>query len=125
MSKPPTDNDLSLTVTISGRPYPLRVSREDEPAIRSISKEINEKLNGFHKQFVGKDRQDCLAMLLMIYAVDLYKLKDGRDAGAAPATGALSEEALATIDALKSEIRTALAESAVDEEDENGDMAAD
>ena len=121
MSKPATD-DLSVTVTVSGRPYPLRVAREDEPAIRSIAKEINERLTNFQKTYVGKDRQDCLAMLLLIYAVDLYKLKDGRGAGAE--TGALPEDALAAVEALQAEIRTALAESAVDDDDEAGDTAS-
>jgi len=76
-----TDGDfLSLTVTLGGRPYPLRVVPEDEEPIRRIAKELNDKLTNFQETYPGRDKQDCLAMLLLIYAVDLYKVKDGRAA---------------------------------------------
>ena len=121
MSKPadPAD-DRALNVTLAGRPYPLRVSRSDEEAIRRIGKELNDKVVEFQKTYVGRDKQDCLAMLLLLYAVDLYKLKDGQTA---PAAGALPEDALATVEQLKADIRAALAESAV--EDEGGADDAD
>ena len=78
MATSKTDGDfLSLTVTLGGRPYPLRVVPEDEEPIRRIAKELNDKLTDFQETYPGRDKQDCLAMLLLIYAVDLYKVKDG------------------------------------------------
>ncbi|MFK8056156.1 MAG: cell division protein ZapA [Saprospiraceae bacterium] len=80
MATSKTDGDfLSLTVTLGGRPYPLRVVPEDEEPIRRIAKELNAKLTDFQGTYPGRDKQDCLAMLLLIYAVDLYKVKDGRE----------------------------------------------
>ncbi len=76
MSKPVADAEsLSLTVTLAGRPYPLRVLPADEEPIRRIAKELNDKVVEYQRAYSGKDKQDCLAMLLFIYAVDLYKAK--------------------------------------------------
>ena len=78
MSTTPSDESfLSLTVTVGGRAYPLRVLPEDEGPISRIAKEINDKLATFQQTYQGKDKQDFLAMLLLIYAVDLYKVKEG------------------------------------------------
>lgn len=119
MSEPTADTPdadvLSLTVTLAGRPYPLRVAPRDEAAIRRISKELNDKVADFQRSYVGKDKQDCLAMLLLIYAVDLYKVKDA-GAGEAPIGGTLPADAIATIERLKADITQALADSASDED---------
>jgi len=48
---------------------------EDAEPIRSITKELNDKLAEFQQRYTGRDKQDCLAMLLLIYSVDLYKVK--------------------------------------------------
>ena len=64
-------------MTLGGRPYPLRVLPEDEGPIRRIARELNGKLAGFRERYPERDAQDCLAMLLLIYSVDLYKVKDG------------------------------------------------
>ena len=118
MSKPAADSEATaLNVTLAGRPYPLRVTPEDEPAIRRISKELNDRVVEFQRSYVGKDKQDCLAMLLLIYAVDLYKVKGGRDVGT-PVAGALPPDALATIEQLSAEVATALEESAAEEDED-------
>lgn len=62
-----------ITVLIAGRPYPLKINASDEPAIRKIVKELNEKLNRFQLNYTNKDKQDCLSMTLLTYAVDLHK----------------------------------------------------
>jgi len=63
----------NITVVIAGRPYPLKIKGEDEPAIRKIVKEVNEKINKFQLTYTRKDKQDCLSMALLTYAVDLFK----------------------------------------------------
>ncbi|MCB0517733.1 MAG: cell division protein ZapA [Lewinellaceae bacterium] len=62
-----------LTVTIAGRPYPLKIKANDEPVIRKIVKEVNEKVNRFQLTYPNREKQDCLAMALLAYAVDLHK----------------------------------------------------
>ena len=67
----------NITVVIASRPYPLKVKQEDEAAIRKIIKEINEKINRFQLTYTNKDKQDCLAMAVLTYAVDLYRSQQG------------------------------------------------
>lgn len=62
-----------LTVTIAGRPYPLKIKASDEPMVRQIVKEVNEKVNKFQLTYANREKQDCLAMALLAYAVDLHK----------------------------------------------------
>jgi len=66
---------ISTSVMISGRSYPLKISASDEPTIKKIVKEVNEKVNSFSTAYTKKDKQDCLAMVLLTYAVDLHKSK--------------------------------------------------
>lgn len=62
-----------LTVTIAGRPYPLKIKATDEPSIRKIVKDVNEKVNKFQLTYSNRDKQDCLAMALLAFAIDLHK----------------------------------------------------
>ena len=64
-----------ITVTIAGRPYPLKISTRDESAIRKLVKEVNEKINRFQLKYPKRDKQDCLAMAMLTYAVDLQVAK--------------------------------------------------
>ena len=65
----------NITVLIAGRPYPLKIKVGDEPTIRKIVKEVNEKVNRFQLTYTNKDKQDCLSMAVLTYAVDLHKSK--------------------------------------------------
>lgn len=65
----------NITVLIAGRPYPLKVRAAEEHAIRKVAKEINETINRFQMTYTSKDKQDCLSMALLTYAVDLRKHK--------------------------------------------------
>ena len=69
----------NITVLIAGRPYPLKVKAGDEEAIRKIVKDVNEKVNRFQLTYTKKDKQDCLSMALLTYAVDLHKAKTGEN----------------------------------------------
>lgn len=71
----------NITVLIAGRPYPLKVKVGDEDAIRRIVKDVNEKVNRFQLTYTKKDKQDCLSMALLTYAVDLHKSKTGENSG--------------------------------------------
>ncbi len=75
-----------ITVVIGGRPYPLKIKAEDEAAIRKIVKEVNEKINLFQLTYTNKDKQDCLSMVLLTYAVDLFKSRQSATEDAAVAS---------------------------------------
>ena len=88
----------NITVVIASRPYPLKVKQEEEASIRKIIKEINEKINRFQLTYTNKDKQDCLAMAVLTYAVDLYKTQQNT-----VQDGALASK-LAKIDQLLDEV---------------------
>ena len=67
------DGTSNITVLIAGRPYPLRVKEGDEPIIRRIVKEVNDKIALYQTSYPRKDRQDWLTMALLTFAVDLHK----------------------------------------------------
>ena len=70
---------LQITVIIAGRPYPLKIQKGDEATIRDIVKEINDKVNKFQQAYRKKDKQDCLTMTLLTYAVDMHKIQNSRE----------------------------------------------
>ena len=91
-----------LTCTIAGRPYPLKIKASDEPIIRRVVKEVNEKVNKFQLTYPSREKQDCLAMALLAYAVDLNKASSQPKAPSSPELSkklthleALLDEALA------------------------------
>ncbi len=65
----------SLKVHIAGRSYPLKVKESDAEFIKSIAEEVNEKIHSFQRSYANRDKQDCLSMALLTYAVDLHKAK--------------------------------------------------
>jgi len=69
---------IKITVIIAGRPYPLRIKAADEPAVRKIVKEVNEKITTFQSAYQGRDKQDGLSMTILTYAFDLYKLRQDK-----------------------------------------------
>ena len=68
-----SDSTNNITVIIAGRPYPLKIKEGDEPIIRRIVKEVNDKISLFQNTYPRKDRQDWLSMALLTTAVDLHK----------------------------------------------------
>jgi cell division protein ZapA (FtsZ GTPase activity inhibitor) len=68
-----SDSTNNITVIIAGRPYPLKIKEGDEPIIRRIVKEVNDKIALFQNTYPRKDRQDWLSMALLTIAVDLHK----------------------------------------------------
>jgi len=68
-----------ITAIIAGRPYPLKIKAGDESLIREIVKEINDKIRLFQTTYTEKDKQDHLVMVLLTYAVELFKAKQQSD----------------------------------------------
>jgi len=73
------DETKSMTVNIAGRSYPLRVKEKDKLSIQQVVDDINEKVKDFQLTYINKDKQDCLAMALLTYAVDYNKIKLSND----------------------------------------------
>ena len=67
------NHTIQVTVLIAGRPYLLKVNAADEVLIHRLAKEINDKSATFKAAQPSKDNQDCLAMALLTYAVELHR----------------------------------------------------
>jgi cell division protein ZapA len=68
----------SIDVTIAGRAFPLKVTDEEESMVLRVTDEINDKVRNLQKTYQQKDKQDCLSMALLTYAVENAKLKGDR-----------------------------------------------
>ncbi len=65
----------SLQVMIEGRQYSLQVHETDADSMNRIVEEVNETLKSLHISYPNKDRQDCMAMALLTFAVKLYEAR--------------------------------------------------
>ncbi len=70
-----SDEYKNITITLAGRPYPLKIKTGDEDSIRRIVKGLNEKINNFQIAYTSKDKQDCISMTLLTVAVEFHKLQ--------------------------------------------------
>jgi len=66
----------SIEVVIAGRSFPLKVTEEEEALILQVIEEINEKVHNLQNIYLQKDKQDCLSMALLTYALETAKLKN-------------------------------------------------
>jgi cell division protein ZapA (FtsZ GTPase activity inhibitor) len=82
--------EVSIQITIAGRPYPLTVSENDVERIEAAAKQINAFADQFSQDFGVSDKQDVLAMA----ALHLTS-----QAGQAPAP---ATEPVAQIDSIES-----------------------
>ncbi|GAB4494599.1 MAG: hypothetical protein OHK0019_21440 [Saprospiraceae bacterium] len=64
---------IPVTVLIAGRPYLLKINAADEALVHRLAKEISDKTAAFKATQPSKDTQDCLAMALLTYAVELHR----------------------------------------------------
>lgn len=64
---------VQVTILIAGRPYLLKVNAADEALIHRLAKEINDNATAFKAAQPSKDTQDCLALTLLTYAVELHR----------------------------------------------------
>ena len=81
-------NSRAIQVVIAGRPYPIRVTGAEEPGLRQLVTEINNRFNDFQIKYSNRDAQDCLVMTLLTYA---NELRSARELADTSTDGALSK----------------------------------
>ncbi|MBL7770266.1 MAG: cell division protein ZapA [Flavipsychrobacter sp.] len=64
------DHLIPANIVIGDRTYRIKIRMQDEEAVRSTVKLINEKILEFKTQFSAKDMQDYIAMVLVWYATE-------------------------------------------------------
>lgn len=68
------DKLININVMIADRPYRMKVSADEEGAVRAVAKEINTKVKQYQQAFSSKDKQDFLAMIALENAVEGSKV---------------------------------------------------
>lgn len=66
----------SIEVNIAGRSFPLKVTDEEETLVLRVAEEINDKVKNLQNTYLQRDKQDCLSMALLTYALETAKLKN-------------------------------------------------
>ncbi len=64
---------IPVNIVIADRTYRLKIRAEDEEAVRSVTKIINNKIGEFRVAFAGKDMQDYVSMVLLWFATEQNK----------------------------------------------------
>lgn len=86
------ENDLkTITVTIAGRNFPLKVTESEEVVVTDLVLELNTKVNEFQTTYPSRDKLDCVIMTLLTYTFDQKNPADDED----------TTQAHARIDAIK------------------------
>ncbi len=83
------EDTININLLIADRTYPLRVRPEEEEGVRNAAKLINEKIREFQNLYEGKDKQDYLAMAILVFAVETLNKQN-----ASPNTESSIEESL-------------------------------
>ena len=61
---------VSINVHLGGRMYPLTIQVNQEDLLRNITREMNERIGQLQVQDGYKDKQDCIAIAAMSWALD-------------------------------------------------------
>lgn len=69
-------SELSITVRIAGRQFPLTIEREEEEMVRNAAKMVDEQFRFFSENYAVKDRADLLAMAALQMATTALKAKE-------------------------------------------------
>lgn len=65
-----------INVVIAGRSFPVKVTVEEERAVRNIEKDVNSKILEYQQKYADKDKLDLVIMVLLIQAFELDKVRN-------------------------------------------------
>ena len=90
------NHTIQVTVLIAGRPYLLKINQADEALVHRLVRQINDKTAAFKAAQPSKDNQDCLALALLTYAVELHRAQQDPQ-GVRPTAAKSPEKRLETV----------------------------
>ncbi|MBA4141077.1 MAG: cell division protein ZapA [Segetibacter sp.] len=64
---------IPVNISVADRSFRLKIQPEDEEIVRKTIKTINEKIIEYKTNFVGKDMQDYVSMVLLWFATEQQK----------------------------------------------------
>ncbi len=68
----PVSDNIQIEVTIAEKPYSLQIKASDEPIMKEIVQEVNEKVQQMQNTYPSRDKQDWLALALLSFAAELH-----------------------------------------------------
>ena len=68
-------SDTSVTITIAGLNYQLKLSAADHNMVQQAASFINEHISEFEKNYPVKEKRDILAMVSLQMVTELLKTK--------------------------------------------------
>ncbi len=71
-----SNDSININVIVADRPYRLRAKKHEEENVRKAARLIKEKLREYQSAYDAKDKQDYLAMIALMFAVDTLNYKD-------------------------------------------------
>jgi cell division protein ZapA (FtsZ GTPase activity inhibitor) len=75
--------EKSVTITIAGRTYPIKVDSAEEAFVHDAADRINKRVSQLETGFVVKDKQDLLALTALQFATQYLeaqtKIVDDKD----------------------------------------------
>lgn len=95
------DKLIPVNVVIADRSYRLKIRVEEEEGVRRSMKEVNDKILEFKTAYAGKDIQDYIAMVLIMYAT---QPTSPSSAGATAATDPEADNRLRNMESLLDEV---------------------
>ena len=63
-----SDPLIPINIILADRSYRLKIKPEEEESVRKTVKEVNEKILEYKTAYAGKDLQDYISMVLLMYA---------------------------------------------------------
>ena len=70
-----TEDTISINIVVADRPYRLKIKPQEEEVVRKAAKKINEQLRNLQNTYDAKDKQDYLAMSILMNTTELLNLK--------------------------------------------------
>lgn len=69
----------TIQITVAGRTFPVKATKDEEVVIRNLETEINGKILEFQKMYPMRDKLDCVIMTMLTYTYDLQNKKNDYD----------------------------------------------
>lgn len=72
-----TEAKKQVTIVIAGRSYPVQMDPVEEREVKTVVAEVNARVESIQSRYPKQDKQDCLAMAILMYASELHKIRAG------------------------------------------------
>ncbi len=70
------NDKIDITLRIADRALSMNISPSDEPSLRQAAKEVNHAWLTWRERFKGRDNQEILAMVTLLFAQAFVSLRD-------------------------------------------------